>query len=127
MDWNPVQIRVCERFNVPPLPASLGDKVGISRLVTEGVLPINGMRIVPTAGTTGWYIWAGVELSEVDDFFVPLHASHLESWCPLAMPYLLLPPGWRFLVTPDYEPLVRIGVASDWHPCGAQAGCLAAE
>ncbi len=52
--------------------------------------------------SSGWYVWAG-EFSEAEDFFKPLHISHIETWTPLALKFLGLPPGWRFLVTPDYE------------------------
>lgn len=34
---------------------------------------------------------------------VPLHVGHLAEWCPDALPYLALPPGWRFLIAPGYE------------------------
>jgi hypothetical protein len=27
----------------------------------------------------------------------------LKDWCPTAIPFLLLPPGWRFQVAPKYE------------------------
>src|SRR6266567_6634911 len=53
--------------------------------------------------TSGWYIWAGEQLSDDPDFFVPLHVEHLAMSCPAAIPYLALPPGWRFLVAPGYE------------------------
>jgi len=63
----------------------------------------NGLRHEPEGDTSGWYIWAGEDLSEDPDFFVPLHVEHLAQWCPAAIPYLALPPGWRFLVAPGYE------------------------
>jgi hypothetical protein len=53
-------------------------------------------------------------MSGADDFFLPLHASHIGEWCPLVEKFLGLPPGFRFLVTPDYadvwfdEALLRI-------------------
>lgn len=77
--------------------------MGISRNVKDGKVHLNGMRVRPENGTCGWYIWAGEEFSSDGDFFVPLHASHLEVWAPLAIRFLGLPPGWRFLVTNDYE------------------------
>jgi hypothetical protein len=46
---------------------------------------------------------AGETLSEDDDFFVPLHVTHLEEWCPGAVRFLGLPPGWRFLSAPGQE------------------------
>ena len=58
---------------------------------------------MPEAGTCGWYIWAGEELSDTPDFFKPLHAAHIREWCPQVEPYLGLAPGWRFLITGNYE------------------------
>jgi hypothetical protein len=37
------------------------------------------------------------------DFFVPTHAAHLTEYRPICLPYLALPPGWRFLLAPGYE------------------------
>jgi hypothetical protein len=78
-------------------------KVGIARNVRDGLLPINGLRHPIEGETTGWYIWAGEDLSTDPDFFVPLHAAHLREWCPAAVRFLGLPPGWRFLVADSYE------------------------
>lgn len=97
------QADVCARFGVQPMAPLSDEKVGVSRSVREGVTPINGMRHQPQQGTTGWFIWAGDELSDDPEFFVPLHAEHLAQWCPQVLPYLALPPGWRFLIAPDYE------------------------
>lgn len=97
------QQAVCTRFGVQPVAADLAAKVGISRSVRDGQIPLNGMRHPLEDGTTGWFIWAGEELSSDPDFFVPLHAEHLAEWCPEVLPYLALPPGWRFLLAPDYE------------------------
>jgi hypothetical protein len=57
----------------------------------------------PEGDTTGWYIWGGEEWSEDPEFFVLLYVEHLDSWCPEVIPYLQLPPGWRFLLAPGYE------------------------
>lgn len=97
------QNEVCKRFNAPYVESPLNLKVGISENVKEGALPINGLRHPAKGDTTGWYIWGGEEYSEDPDFFVPLHVKHLENWSPLIVKYLGLPPGWRFLVTPEYE------------------------
>jgi hypothetical protein len=51
----------------------------------------------------GLYGRAGPELSDSPDFFVPLHVRHLQEWCEQIVPFLALPPGWRFLIAPDYE------------------------
>ena len=95
--------KLAAKHGYTPYPCSPEDKAGIARNVRSGQLPINGLRIQPVDDTNGWYIWAGETMSKADDFFVPLHASHLEEWCPLVLPYLELPPGWRFLITPNYE------------------------
>ena len=42
------------------------------------------------------------ELSDDPDFFVTLHASQLGEWAPLVLPFLALPPGWRFLTDGTY-------------------------
>jgi len=97
------QKSVCQKFGAPYVPAAAGFKVGIARNVLEGLLPVNGLRHLPVGDTTGWYIWAGEELSDDPDFFVPLHVEHLKDWCPDAVRFLGLPPGWRFLVAGDYE------------------------
>jgi hypothetical protein len=78
-------------------------KVGIAMNVLDGLLPINGLRHLPGADTSGWYIWAGAVLSADDDFFVPLHVSHLHDWCSEAVRFLGLPAGWRFLAAPGYK------------------------
>jgi hypothetical protein len=65
--------------------------------------PINGLRHPPEGDPTGWYLWRGEELSQASDFFSPLHAGHLETGLPEVIPYLALPPGWRFLIAPGEE------------------------
>ena len=97
------QLAVCTRFDVVPCDSPIGFKVGIAANVKDGLLPLNGLRIAPTGDTTGWYIWAGETCSDDPDFFMPLHVEHLACWCPPALLYLRLPPGWRFLVASDHE------------------------
>ena len=97
------QRRICTAYGEtwnPPLPDT---KIGIAKNVLEGLVPINGLRHPPSEETSGWYIWAGATLSSADDFFSPLHVSHLGDWCPQAVPYLALPPGWRFLLAHGNE------------------------
>lgn len=97
------QMEVCQKYGVPYFGCDLELKLGISKNVRGGEMPIRGLRIVPDPVTCGWYIWAGGERSDDEDFFLPLHALHLSEWAPLVLPYLGLPPGWRFIVTPTYE------------------------
>lgn len=94
---------VCGRFGSDFVEAPPYMKVGVSRNVREGLLPINGLRHAQSGDTTGWYIWAGEDLSADADFFVPLHVAHLQEWCPEVIRYLGLAPGWRFLIAGDYE------------------------
>jgi hypothetical protein len=97
------QLEVCERYGVQPFPAPADRMLGFARNVRDGLEPTNGLRHPPQGDATGWYIWAGEELSSDPDFFVPIHVAHLGEWCPQALPYLALPPGWRFLITPGHE------------------------
>ena len=95
--------RVASRHGVassPPLP---GEKLGVSLNVRDGLWPINGLRHPPAADTCGWYVWAGEELRADDDFFKPVHLEHVKDWCPTALPFLGLPPGWRFLIAPNQQ------------------------
>lgn len=98
-----LQKEICKKFAAEFLAAPNHLKVGIARNVREGILPINGFRHRPSGDTTGWYIYAGEELSAEPDFFQPLHVEHLDEWCPQVKKYLGLPPGWRFLVVGEYE------------------------
>lgn len=68
----------------------------------DGLVPINGLRVPLEGDTTGWCIWAGEELKEDDDFFLPLHVQHIDEWTPYVKKYLGLPTGWRFLIAGDY-------------------------
>lgn len=98
-----MQRALCECYGVDFFAAPQYLKVGVSRNVRDRLLPINGLRHLPEGDTTGWYIWAGEELSDDPDFFVPLHVEHLIDWCPDAIRFLGLPPGWRFLVADNHE------------------------
>ena len=98
-----MQADVCHRFGVDPVPLEPSAKVGVSQSVRDGSTPLNGLRHSPSADTSGWFLWAGGEISESPDFFVPLHSEHLAEWRPELLPYLALPPGYRFLIAPDYE------------------------
>ena len=97
------QLEIATRFRVTATPPLPGEKVGIAKNVRDGSWPINGLRHPVAGDTSGWYIWAGDELSQDPDFFVPLHAEHLADWAPIVVPYLALPPGWRFLLAPGHE------------------------
>lgn len=97
------QQEVCRKYGVQWVGAPDHLKVGISRNVRAGSMPLNGLRHPPQGDTSGWYIWAGEELSTAPDLFEPLHVLHLAEWCPAVPRFLGLPPGWRFLTAGDYE------------------------
>ncbi|MDR6182129.1 immunity protein Imm33 domain-containing protein [Asaia bogorensis] len=98
-----IQKNICKKYKSGFFPPLENDKIGISKNVREGARPLNGLRIKPEGDTSGWYIWGGMEMLDDDDFFLPLHYSHIPSWEKLIMPYLALAPGWRFLITETYE------------------------
>ena len=102
-DVDESQREVCRRFGASLFPTPIALKVGIAANVRSGEQPLNGLRCRPQGDASGWFIWAGEELSDDPKFFAPLHIHHLNEWCVAAIPYLLLPPGWRFLIATDYE------------------------
>jgi hypothetical protein len=96
------QQRICKKYGTHPFASPPGLKAGVARNVSDGV-PVHGLRHPPEGDTTGWYIWAGEELSTDPDFFEPVHVEHLTGLRPEIVKYLALPPGWRFLIAGDYE------------------------
>jgi hypothetical protein len=98
-----IQKSICKKYKATYFESPDSLKVGISKNIKTGILPINGLRHPPQGDTTGWYIWAGEEWSNEPNFFVPLHVKHLNEWCPEIIKFLGLPPGWRFLVAGEYE------------------------
>ncbi len=70
------QKAICKQYGSPFLPPSPSEKLGIARNTLEQ-LPLNALRHPPQSGTSGWYIWGGKTLSQEQDFFEPLHTSHL--------------------------------------------------
>ncbi|HEV7320361.1 MAG TPA: hypothetical protein VGO04_17315 [Ensifer sp.] len=94
---------VCRRYGAGFDAPDMSCKLGISASALQGKQPLNGLRHPPENGTNGWYIWGGEELSADPDFFMPLHGHHLQELCVSVLPYLALPPGWRFLIAPDHE------------------------
>jgi hypothetical protein len=98
------QRKLCEKYGALFLSADPWRMVGISKNFNALQFPINGLRHPPETGReAGWYIWSGTELSQDDDFFVPMHVMHVDDKCPQIVKYLGLAPGWRFLVAPGYE------------------------
>jgi len=103
MDITKQQQQICDKYGVKPVACDMDLKVGVALNVKEIEEPINGMRYTPEGSINGWLIWSGEEYSEDKDFFKPLHGHHLKDWQAKVLPYLALPPGWRFLIAENYE------------------------
>ena len=103
LDIELTQKKLCKKYKAPYYPSPSNLKVGIALNVRDEIVPINGLRHPPEGDTSGWYIWAGEEISDAPDFFKSLHVEHLSEWCPEVLKYLGLPPGWRFLIADNYE------------------------
>lgn len=97
------QAATCFRFGTSPVPCPTTLKAGVSEGLREGRRPIHGLRHPVTETASGWYLWAGEDLSADPEFFKPLHVSHLVIACPAVLPYLAMPPGWRFLLAEGHE------------------------
>ena len=97
-----LQRSITRRYGADYLATPDELKVGVARS-TLHLLPLNGLRHLPVGDTSGWYLWAGEELGQQVNVFEPIHAVHLATICPEAVPFLGLPPGWRFLIAPGYE------------------------
>ena len=103
-----LQSELCRRFGVSPAFLVPHLMLGVSADVFLGSLPLNGLRHPPEDGTCGRFLWAGGQLSSAPDFFQPLHVEHLFERYPRVLPYLALPPGWRFLLADGYEDVCKM-------------------
>jgi hypothetical protein len=103
MDITKSQMDTCQKYGAQYAPLDPALILGISDNFFSGEVPLNGLRHPPEGSTCGWYLWAGEELSDADDFFKPMHAAHLIERCPEIVRFLGLPAGWRFLVADAYE------------------------
>ncbi|HTJ91775.1 MAG TPA: hypothetical protein VL424_01550 [Pararobbsia sp.] len=97
------QRRICEQFGAEYFGCEGALSISVGRNVRCGLHPLNGLRIAPDDRASGWYIWAGEQFSLTADFFVTVTVAELADWAPHVMPYLGLPPGWRFVVTDKHE------------------------
>jgi len=97
------QKEICKKYKTITSVPKNDEKLGIA-IETIGQQPINGLRHKSQNGTCGWYIWCGERINEEDeDFFKPLHVSHIQEYLPEVEQYLALPTGYRFLVADEYE------------------------
>ncbi len=93
----PLQLAVCEKYHVSPQAVLRHDRLGLA-LDTLGLTPINGLRIPPHRGSSGWFIFGGEKASADPHFYEPLCVTHLGKYCEIAVAYLFLPAGWRFQI-----------------------------
>jgi hypothetical protein len=95
---------ICNKYGAKFLASPFDQMVGIAlESFNQFNMPINGLRHpIESEHSTSWFIWAG-DYSESDDFFKPVHVSHLIEICPKALNYLGLAPGWRFLFDNQYQ------------------------
>ncbi len=98
---------VCRKYGVAFIELDKSKIVGVAANI-DSERPLHGIRHSIEGDTTGWYLWGG-EYSSRKDFFKPVHAKHLIESHPDLLPYLALPPGWRFLIDPErgYEDVWR--------------------
>ena len=96
------QKSICKKYDLHYQPVNLDLKVGITQNIKEGAKPIHGLRIKEEHGTSGWYFWSG-EWSNKEDFFEPIHGTHIKDYSNLILPYLGLPEGSRFIIDESYE------------------------
>ena len=98
------QKEICKKYNADFLASPFDKMIGIALESCDSFkMPINGLRHpIESEQSANWYIWAG-EYSTANDFFKPVHISHLLEICPKAAKYLGLPAGWRFLFDNVYE------------------------
>jgi len=82
--------------NVDPRRPHPDETLGLA-LDTLRTMPLNGLRHPLADGASGWYVWGGENISESADFFSPIRVRHLSDYVPSVLPFLDLPPGFRFL------------------------------
>jgi len=102
-DIEQAQEGICARFEAKFMPTDETYKLGMSDSAMRYEQPLNGLRHPPESGTSGWFIWGGEQLGSDPGFFKPIHVHHVRELCPAVLPYLALPPGWRFLIADGCE------------------------
>lgn len=99
------QQKICAQYGSAFAPLRPGDKVAIA-LDSIGLQPIARRREVKLSHDPNeitWFIYCG-EYRDDDDFFSPVHVSHLAEMLPEVLPYLALSEGFGFIIDHDgYE------------------------
>ncbi|WP_107928796.1 immunity protein Imm33 domain-containing protein [Neisseria animaloris] len=99
------QKKICEKYGSEFVAINENDMVAIA-IDSVGLQPISGRREVKVTNDLDeitWFIYCG-EYSDADDFFSPIHVSHLKDMLPEVLPYLALSEGFGFVIDNDgYE------------------------
>jgi hypothetical protein len=99
----PLPEEICALHGAAFVPADPAAMLGLAKNARPGNWPIHGLRHPIEGGTCGWYVWAVQdEIPEDPSLFEPINVAHVSELLPEAIPYLALPPGWRFLLAPGY-------------------------
>lgn len=101
------QQAICTKFHSQFSPLADDAMVAVA-IQTLGQMPINGLRYpLQQRDNVGWFIYCG-EYSDDDDFFKPMHISHLYQLLPQVLPYLALAENFAFVIDDtDYEDVYR--------------------
>jgi len=95
-------ISVCKDRELVAQVPDLESLVGITLNFDTKVQLLNGLRHPIIGGSNGWYLWSGEEFPQEDDAFKSICIKHLFDPASSVLPFLCLPPGWRFLKAGDY-------------------------
>ena len=96
-EWMEEKRALCETHEVPWTATHRQMIVVVADNALTSQIPLNGLRLKQSDGTSGWYVWSGTELSDAPDFFKPRCAEHLLDLQPDLLKFLGLPVGYRFL------------------------------
>lgn len=105
------QSDLCDEQGVPWTQPGATAVVTVARGLASGAWPISGLRRAVDGTDSGWRLWIGEggpdtnpdpDLDPDPDRFEVVGYASLYDRCPEAVPYLGLPPGWRFLAEPDH-------------------------
>ena len=98
---------ICNKYSSKFCPLPPNEMVGIA-LDTLSLLPINGLRYPLDEGNNiSWFIYCG-DYSDADDFFKPIHISHLIEILPEVLPYLALEENFAFVIDKNgYEDIYK--------------------
>lgn len=102
LHWSEAQLAIqralCARHGAVFTPCQPAQRLGLAPDLTAATRRLHGARIQPSGDACGWYLWSDEEFAEPPEFYVPLRAHTVDRLVPLALPYLALPPGWRFQI-----------------------------